>query len=283
MPRPSPEPAPVELLTPAERRAFRVGALFAGPLKWISTIYVTVIMSPFVWLTGGRRLHIEGLENLGEVGPEDTVLMVANHRSFFDYFVIGHVMLKYTASSHRVFFPVRSTFFYESRLGTFVNLTFAGMTMFPPILRDRERRAFNRWSVDRCIYELSVPGTLLGVHPEGKRNKSDNPYALLPAQPGTGRMALESQARVIPFFVLGMGSDLIRETRLNWLEPEGHPISLYVGPELDLRELRAGPSTQEHWQAAAARCMEAVTRLAEAHRHDHKRTAEPTRERSVNP
>ena len=50
----------------------------------------------------------------------------------------------------------------------------------------RAPRAFNRYALERCLYELDVPGTVLAVHPEGKRNKSDDPYALLPAQPSRG-------------------------------------------------------------------------------------------------
>ncbi len=61
----------------------------------------------------------------------------------------------------------------------------SGMRMFPPVLRGesiRRRATFNEYSIQRTIEELQIPGTVMGLHPEGTRNKDDDPYKLLRAR-----------------------------------------------------------------------------------------------------
>src|SRR5205823_3901013 len=120
-------------------------------------------------------------------------------------------------------------------LGPFVNFAMSGMRMFPPVMRDKEKRSFNQYSVARCIEELNREdiGTVLGIHPEGTRNKTDDPYAFLRAQPGVGRVALgATRAKVIPVFVLGMGQSIGGELSLNFRAPKEHPVDMWFGEPL---------------------------------------------------
>src|SRR5690606_20431723 len=109
----------------------------------------------------------------------------------------------------RLFYPVRSNFFYEHPLGMAVNLLFGAGTLYPPIFRDRTRTALNRSSLDRIVEFLDEPDTMVGLHPEGTRKKDDDPYTLLPAQPGVGQIALRGRPLVVPVFINGLSNDAI--------------------------------------------------------------------------
>ncbi|MDB4939061.1 MAG: hypothetical protein JWP87_6033, partial [Labilithrix sp.] len=188
-----PTPEQLAPLTRFERAAFRIADVLAAPkLTPLSANWNSVVMGALIYSCGSRRFHIHGLENLAPFGKKDSILLVANHRSFFDFFTITALLYWRTKLTKRIFFPVRQNFFYDHPLGPAVNFAMSGMRMFPPVMRDKEKKAFNTYSVARCIEELNRPeiGTVLGIHPEGSRNKGDDHYAFLPAQPGVGRVAL---------------------------------------------------------------------------------------------
>ncbi len=266
MSRKTPTRSELALLNPLESFAYRFAALMAGPLKWLGSFYLTHVGSNLVRVCVSRRFHIHGLERLEHLDKNARILMVANHRSFFDFFIIAHILFRHSRLSHRVFFPVRSTFFYESALGVVINTGMAAMCMFPPIVRDDGRKGWNRFAVERVLYELSLPGTIIGVHPEGKRGKGEDPYAFLPAQPGCGRMALESDCLVLPVFIFGVGNNVKAETLTNFRDPKSAPIDVYFGAPLDMSDLRRGPSNREAWLRASRRCMDGVAALAEEQR-----------------
>jgi 1-acyl-sn-glycerol-3-phosphate acyltransferase len=152
-----------------------------------------------------------------------------------------------------------------------MNLTMSAGRMFPPIVREAKKQVFNQFSIARCVDELRTPGTIVSIHPEGTRNKSDDPYTFLPAKPGAGHIALGCpEAKVIPVYILGMGNDLRREFRWNVLSPGEHPIYVYFGAPLNFDDLRQkarekGPRITLS-KRAADRCMEGIKALAEEHR-----------------
>jgi 1-acyl-sn-glycerol-3-phosphate acyltransferase len=132
-------------------------------------------MGALIYSCSARRFDIHGLENLAPYGKKDSVLLVANHRSFFDFFTIAALCYWRTKLTKRIFFPVRQNFFYDHPLGPSVNAIMSGMRMFPPVMRDKEKKPFNNYVIQRCIEELNREdiGTVLGIHPEGTRNKGD--------------------------------------------------------------------------------------------------------------
>ncbi len=271
-PRVRPTPEQLASLTRLERTAFRIADALATPaLTPVSANWNSVVMGALIYSCGGRRLNIHGLDNLAGYGKKDSILLVANHRSFFDFFTITALLYWRTKLTKRIFFPVRQSFFYDHPLGPAVNFAMSGMRMFPPVMRDKEKRSFNNYSVARCVEELDRPdiGTVLGIHPEGTRNKGDDPYAFLPAQPGAGRIALGStRAHVIPVFVLGMGQSIPGEWRLNWLEPDEHPIDVYFGAPIDFSDLRPKANMLTAQKRASDRCLDAIKVLADLQRRD---------------
>lgn len=262
-------------LSRLERAAFRLGDAFSRRPEAFAPIN-DGFMAMMIWACGSRRLRVHGLEHVARFGEKDSILFVANHRSFFDFYVVSAVLYWRTRTARgRMFFPVRSTFFYDHPLGPFVNVAMSGMRMFPPIMRareggnprDRERASFNLFSVARSIEELGVPGTIMGLHPEGTRNKGDDPYSFLPAQSGVGKIALGApHAHVVPIFIYGMSSSLGTEFKRNWTAPSDHVIDVMFGPEIDLADLRASTAKAASLKRAANRSLDAIKALAEVHR-----------------
>lgn len=266
---PRPNREQLELLTPTERIAFELGDVALRHFTPTAVAYNLVVMGTLIWSCGARRLHVHGLERIAHLDARASLLLVANHRSFFDFFVVSSVIYFRTKLSKRILFPIRSSFFYDHPAGPLVNAAMSGMRMFPPVMRERSKASFNQYTVERCIAELRRPGTVLGIHPEGRRNLGDDPYELLPAQPGCGRLALAvPEAHVIPIFVLGMGNNLGGEFVKNWTRPEESRVDLFFGAPLDLRDLRANAhdSRIEQERVATLRCMDAIRALGDEHR-----------------
>jgi 1-acyl-sn-glycerol-3-phosphate acyltransferase len=175
------------------------------------------------------------MENLLALRPDRGVVLVANHRSFFDLYMVTSVMLRATSWVERMYFPVRSNFFYERPEGVLVNAAMSALAMYPPIHRDTTKRAINQYAVDVMVELAQQPGTVIGIHPEGTRSKTEDPYQLLPAQPGIGQIVHRARPIVLPVFVLGGKNDFVGQVRSNF-DRTGDPITVTFGTPMDLSE-----------------------------------------------
>jgi 1-acyl-sn-glycerol-3-phosphate acyltransferase len=259
-------------LAPLERVAFEIADFWARPsLSFVSKAWNSMFMGGLIWSCGGLRFNVRGLEHLAPFGKRDSVLLVANHRSFFDFFTISALIYWRTNLTKRIFFPVRQTFFYDHPAGPLVNAVMSGMRMFPPVMRDRDKRSFNHFTLARCIEELNREdiGTVLGIHPEGTRNKGKDPYSFLPAQVGAGKVALgATRAHVIPVFAAGMGQSILGEMKMNFGAPAKHPVDVYFGAPIRFDDLRPKANLLSAQKRAADRCLDAIKTLAEAQRRE---------------
>jgi 1-acyl-sn-glycerol-3-phosphate acyltransferase len=182
-------------------------------------------------------MNVFGLENIEKASVEKPLLLVANHRSFFDMYVVSSVLFRRIKRPVTLYFPVRAKFFYTSPLGWFVNLVMGWWSMYPPFFREAkeaEKREFDKFSLRELIRLASDGGygTIIGFHPEGKRNLNDNPYEFLPAQPGIGAIIRKAQPQVIPVFIAGLGNNLPKQILGNWTG--GEKIRIWFGEPLDL-------------------------------------------------
>jgi len=262
-----PTPEQLALLGPLERVNFRIADWVSRNAKGLSTAWNSTFMVGLLSLGTSRRYQVRGLENVAGMGPDARVILIANHRSFFDFFMITSMIFRHTTLPRRTFFPVRAAFFYDSVVGLFVNAIMSGLTMFPPILRDRRRMRFNLYSLRRLADELAQPGTVVGLHPEGTRGKGPDPYALLPPQLGAARIALDADgAAVVPVFILGLTNGFWTEIFYNLFEPDAHPVDVLFGPPLELDDLRARGLGLSNQREAAALMMDALCRLGDDHR-----------------
>ncbi len=250
----SPAAPPFEALAPFERLAFRV-------MRWanvgggagLGARWQRWILEPIFALLIRRRLVIRGLERLEPVPPDASILLVANHRTFFDLFVLGWILVRTWRKRWRTSFPVRANFFYENPLGLLICLLLSGGSMFPPFFRKPRSKGFNRYSLSLVVGKLRRPRNLVGFHPEGTRNKGPDPYQMLPAQPGAGEVALKSRpVVVVPAFVTGLSNKLLREIAANLRGRD--PIVAVFGEPIDLSAFPAETRLTHHKKCADLFC-----------------------------
>jgi 1-acyl-sn-glycerol-3-phosphate acyltransferase len=142
-------------------------------------------------------------------------------------YLLSSVLLPRCRWIERAYFPVRSEFIYDHVGGWLANALVAGMAMYPPIYRQPSRRALNRDALGFLVNELQRPGTLVGMHPEGRRGTMADPYTLLPAQPGLGEVVHRAQPVVIPVFINGVPRNLFAALRDNFRR--GHaPVTITI-------------------------------------------------------
>ncbi len=269
-----PTPEQLAPLSRTERFAFRFADIFNRRFALLAHFWNRTFMVVVLRVTAARRIRAYGLEQIAELNRSDRVVMVANHRSFFDYFIVMHVIFQSTQLSSRILFPVRSAFFYDNPAGIAVNFVMSGMAMFPPVLRDPAKRTFNQYAVARIVSELQVPGRLVGFHPEGTRQRGGDPYRFLPVRPGVGEVIQRAGpgVKVLPIFVLGIDNDLPREAYRNWFRRDEHPIDVVFGAPIDVADLRGEDDGPEAHLAIANRCVDLVAALGEYQR-SHGRTS----------
>jgi len=190
--------------------------------------------------------ELRGFEPVAQLEAPQGLILVSNHRSFFDMYVCATVLHLQTQLGRRQFFPVRSSFFYDNPLGLLVQFSISTGAMWPPVFREPRRRRLNKTGVEQMAHVLSR-GALVGIHPEGRRNKTDDPYKLLPPHNGVGKLiaSCHPDTVVLPYFILGLSNSIAGEIRRNFRPPgkRGEPIRIEFHQPLragDLREQR-GP------------------------------------------
>jgi 1-acyl-sn-glycerol-3-phosphate acyltransferase len=204
--------------------------------------------------------YVYGLERIGPLSEKKSVILVSNHRSFFDMFVINMVLYSH-GFNLRLFFPTRSGFFYDHPLGLFVNGVMSFFSMYPPIFRDRKRATLNHTGFSELSKAIRH-GRSAGIHPEGTRKKDDDPYTFLPAQAGTGRLIYMTRCEVIPVFINGLGNHLPRQILGNF-NRRGKRIVLVYGPPIDFSDLYAQPGNGKTYRAIAERTLEVIGGLGQ--------------------
>lgn len=237
------EPCPSErelsVLSATERLGFRLTyAMNRGVWKRFWTFCQRHIGSLWIKICTYNLMNVFGIEKVANAPIDKPLLLVANHRSFFDMYVVSSVIFRQTERPVTLYFPVRAKFFYTSPVGWFVNLVMGWWAMYPPFFREAkeaEKREFDKFSLAELVRIASVGrGTLIGFHPEGKRNLNDDPYSFLPAQPGVGAVIRKARPNVIPVFIAGLGNDLPKQVLGNWTG--GPKVRIWFGDEIDLSE-----------------------------------------------
>lgn len=263
----SPSTEQMAVLGPFEKAAFTIcDRANRWPFaKRLGHLYLRHFGALWVHVCTRNLLRVYGLRHLPSERPDRGVVVVSNHRSFFDLYVVSSVLLRHAPWIEQMYFPVRSKFFYERPDGVAVNAIMSALAMYPPIVRDASKRAFNKYSIELLSQLARVPGTVVGVHPEGTRNKTDDPYSLLPAQPGIGQLVYEARPVVLPAFVLGLGNDFVRQVHSNF-DGTGEPVTLVFGEPLDLREYWNEPPRLRTYMRVAERLRAEIMKLGERER-----------------
>jgi 1-acyl-sn-glycerol-3-phosphate acyltransferase len=224
-------------------RFFNVGAGVRAAIAW-QWLVLTWLFGMFVH----RRIVIRGWERLAAIPDGASIMLVSNHRTFFDQFIIGWLLFRSGRYHRKSSFPVRANFFYEHPPGLLISLLLSGGSMFPPFLRRPEAKAFNKYSLGILVDLLRTPGNLIGFHPEGTRNKGPDPYQLLPAQPGAGELALKARPVIVPAFITGLTNHLFSELVANIRRER--PIVIVFGDVVDVSDWPAETRLSHHKRCA---------------------------------
>lgn len=259
----------ISVLTTIESAGFKIARrMNFGAWKRFWTFCQRHIGSLWIYLATYNLMNVFGIDNVERSDPGRPLLLVANHRSFFDMYTVSSVLFRRTQRPITLYFPVRAKFFYDNPIGWFVNLVMGWWAMYPPFFRearDARKRAFDKFSLRELIRICSSgPGHVIGFHPEGKRNLSGDPYSLLPAQPGIGKVIFEARPQVIPVFVTGLINDLPRQILGNWTG--GDKIRIWFGEPIDLSEYYSKRDSIRTHKEIADHLMDRIARLAESDR-----------------
>lgn len=254
------------LLSALERAQIRLvrETLRSGPLDRAVRLLQSTVGQWWILAATERLRHVHGLERLPPLDGKSSIILVSNHRSFFDLYVATAVLVR-RGLPLRILFPVRSTFFYDHPLGPVVNGLMSFFAMYPPIFRDRKRALLNLASLDETARLLAGGGFFVGVHPEGTRNKTGDPYTLLPPQSGIGRLIRAAGVPVVPVFVNGLGNDLARQVA-GGISGRGTPIHVVFGAPIDFGPLTSAPDGPAAHKRIAEACLSAIRALGEEER-----------------
>jgi 1-acyl-sn-glycerol-3-phosphate acyltransferase len=158
---------------------------------------------------------VEGRENVPPVG---SVIVVANHISNFDPSLMS------TSFPRRIWFLAKKELFKGP-----------GKWFFPtygafPVNRTGSDTAAYRWALDKLAH-----GQCLMVFPEGTRSPSGD---MKKAQPGIVRIAMKSQATIVPIGITGTEK---MKSPLRVLYPTGR-LRVNIGRPFSLPSIEGKPS-----------------------------------------
>lgn len=259
------------VLSPFERFAFRLTRrMNRGRWKRFWTFCQRTLGAGWIHVSTYNLMRVSGLEHVEAASHERPILLVANHRSFFDMYVVSTVLFRRTRWRKQLFFPVRGRFFYDSVGGLLVNLLMGWWSMFPPFFAGgdnpkTEQREFDKFSM-RLLASLAREGAgnVIGFHPEGTRNKGADPYTYLRPQPGVGKLIKDARPQVIPVFIAGLGNDLPKQVLGNWRG--GEPVRVHFGPALDFSEFYERRDSVRTYKEIADFVMSKIAELGEQDR-----------------
>lgn len=222
--------------------------------------------SRWIYLCTKNLLRVHGLDRLPEMRPDQSYICVSNHRSFFDLYTVTSYLIRQQGLRHRIIFPVRSNFFYTRVAGLAVNGAMSFFAMYPPIFRDRKQIRLNVTSLAELAWLTNRGGAFVGFHPEGTRNKGDDPYALLPPQRGVGQLIHATEAKVIPVFVNGLRVQGLGKQVAGNFDGSGEPIIVVFGDPIDFTELRAAKPSIKTQAQIAEKTIDAIRALGDQER-----------------
>lgn len=273
----SPTPEQWRALQPVERFNFKViHRLNSSPrIRRFLTVLGSTYGKAWVELGTSKTVAHHGFEHFTEIDPERGVLLVVNHRTFYDQFAVSARLFRLYGAHHNIYFPVRANFFYDSPLALLVNIPFATGVMYPPIIRDKKRREWNRYAVELMADLLRDRRNMIGFHPEGTRNRGPDPYAFLPPKPGCGELIHRSNPNVVPVFLQGFPRSPLQLVKQNFFKKNlSEPlVHMVMGEPMDFsEEIKLEPS-RKTFLLISQKVMQAIELLAAQEREIRRRRA----------
>ena len=263
-----PDRAEIGVLTGIEKAGYKLAhRMNSGMWKRLMTFCQRHLGSFWIFFATYNLMTVFGIDNVEAADVNKPLVLVANHRSFFDMYTVSSVLFRRTRRPIKLFFPVRGKFFYDNPVGWVVNFLMGWFSMYPPFFYKNEQREFDKFSMRRLIQICSeAKPNVIGLHPEGKRNFSANPYEFLPAQTGVGKIVMSARPQVIPVFIAGLGNDLKKQVLGNWTG--GEKVRIWFGEPVDLSEFYEKRDSLRTHKEISEFLMSKIGELAERDRED---------------
>lgn len=230
-----------ECLAPLERLHVNIALrMNREPVKAFWTFCQRYLGALGIRLVTRNLVKDFGFENVRAAHEQGALLLVANHRTYFDLFVVSSLLHRRLPGRKRLYFPIHGSYYYQSIVGIVLNQLFAFWSMFPPLFADPRRSASDRYALE-LLSQLCAQGrgTIMGIHPEGGRNRNPDPYSYMRFQPGTGKIIHTARPVVIPTFIAGLENHVGRQIVRNWTG--GENVRVWFGEPVDLTEHYALP------------------------------------------
>ncbi|MFN8583364.1 MAG: lysophospholipid acyltransferase family protein [Gemmatimonadaceae bacterium] len=253
-------------LSPMERFHYRMARrMNTGAAKRYMSLWMYTLGSIFIRSVTARRTAVFGMDVIHEAPRERPLLLVANHRSYFDMFVVASEVYRHTGVRRNLYFPIMGNPYYAKPFGMIANATVGFWSMFPPLFAAASHKDIDRHSLETLVALLSEGHrTLVGIHPEGGRNRDPDPYTLRRVQPGTGRIIHTARPFVIPTFVVGLENTLWDQVAANWRNPL--PIRIHFGAPVDVAPFLDLPAKGSTYKLITDHVMDRVRELMEVDR-----------------
>jgi len=225
--------------SPAPRRGRLFQVLWPLTSYLVTNLTVTVFWVFFFVL---NRTTVSGRRN---VGDSRNTLLLANHQSMLDSFLVGLVAF-YPASwlkPHLIpWNPAAAENFYKNPILAWLADNWKCIWVRQG---RRDLHALHR------MMQVLPQGTMT-LFPEGTRSRDGS---VGPGRPGPGLLVLATRPRVIPVAVEGM-REVLPIGR--YVPRIFQRISVSIGPPVDYAEFVTLPRTRETAQALVDRVMEAI-------------------------
>ena len=267
-------PSPAAVAKPDNRPGLtRVEQVNVGIVeRWHS---VQVLSSVSTWLARNvaRRQYEMILRNiladyhferLSKANYDNGILICANHRSYIDNFSLAIRSMRYIPPHVRLLAPARTEGLFDKPWGIVLNFFLTYMNMYPPVVRSSRGAVWGK-RVIQILTDLLHRGRIaIFIHPEGGRNKGSDPYDLLPAKPGLGKIIHSTRCEVFPVFLQGFPREPKKFLRANYStqgkkEPLVHAV---MGESIDFSAERAQPASPEIYREIGRRLMNAIVQAS---------------------
>jgi 1-acyl-sn-glycerol-3-phosphate acyltransferase len=252
-------------LTRIERLHFRIARrMNSEPIKTVTSYVARFVNANVIGAIAGRQARLHGIAHVERAWRDKAILLVSNHRSYFDMFVVASMLFK--RRRIKVLFPVRSRYYYETVGGLLLNGVAAHFGMYPPLFLGGDRQWLNPFCIDIIakICANGGSGWVVGIHPEGTRSKNPDPYSLGPYGSGAGRIIHAARPNVLPVFIGGL-SNSVREIVANNFR-QAPPIRIHFGAAMDLSAFLDMEATSLTFRAITDQVMARVRELGEQDR-----------------
>ena len=156
----------------------------------------------------GVKITVIGEENV----PNEPVLFIGNHRSFFD------ILLTYSRCRNLTGYVAKKEMEKIPLLSTWMRFVYC-------LFLDRENPKEGLKTILQAI-DYVKNGISICIFPEGTRNKGEE-LSLLPFKEGAFKIATKSKCKIVPMAI--MGTNEIFEDHLPWVKKR-HVVIRYGTP-----------------------------------------------------